>query len=280
MKKYWYFILILGMKIFAQVGVNNLDFENWDQMGLVGFTWCGSISQQTVGTQNGNSYLRVKSEGPNSILGYANLCEVNPNTFRCGSPYAQRPAAFKGYVRTSLVGQDTVFIKGDFKKNFSTPVATFSIAIYQNINSWQLISIPINYLSNLVPDTVDLYFIANKKFGHSQPYPSGGWNTLLEVDNFSFDFTAGVAENIEEERKIVAYPNPAHDHITVTFGKALSGNKTLELYNSNGALLEKNEFLENTKTIDIQNYPTGLYFYKVGSYDHGCSSAGRFLLIK
>lgn len=57
------------------------------------------------------------------------------------------------------------------------------------------------------------------------------------------------------------YPNPTNHKINVTTKNPLID---LELYNCHGKLLLKS----NTKTLDLKNYPSGLYFLKITCNDY------------
>ena len=60
----------------------------------------------------------------------------------------------------------------------------------------------------------------------------------------------------------VIYPNPATDRLTITLSQLQSG-ATIQLYNSNGALVLSERLINPTKNLSVKNLPAGVYYMKV-----------------
>ena len=82
---------------------------------------------------------------------------------------------------------------------------------------------------------------------------SQGW----QIDNICFDFFnySGVSEKGEKEQ-IAIYPNP----VNATFQIELSTTQTLNLFNTNGALIQQWKGYRGVNSFDIENIPPGIYF--------------------
>lgn len=79
-------------------------------------------------------------------------------------------------------------------------------------------------------------------------------NQLNTFENLSLD------ENINEDRKIYLYPNPAHDIILFSGLKDLN-NLSVAIYSLMGKLIMETEIRENS--ISISDLPSGIYYLKI-----------------
>ena len=67
--------------------------------------------------------------------------------------------------------------------------------------------------------------------------------------------------NNHEMSRVYAYPNPCTNTLYITNENA----ERIELYNANGKLLEAVENRDTQVTLNMQQYPAGLYLLKVGN---------------
>jgi len=83
-------------------------------------------------------------------------------------------------------------------------------------------------------------------------------------DNFYIPHTISSTENILKTSKVLMYPNPASDKIWL---KKLDNDihqHSVTILNVTGNIISKHEMTDNSMTIDIQSWPAGIYFIKVG----------------
>ncbi|MCI5056917.1 MAG: T9SS type A sorting domain-containing protein [Flavobacteriales bacterium] len=100
-----------------------------------------------------------------------------------------------------------------------------------------------NHLTNL-PMDIDL--MGN----HRDNMPDAGASELIIVTS-----------NIQHpKKKELIYPNPSNGFLNLDLTASIS---QFELYNTSGALVFKKESQQNIGTIQLQNYETGIYFYKI-----------------
>ena len=85
----------------------------------------------------------------------------------------------------------------------------------------------------------------------------------------------GVEETTFAENTFNIYPNPAKDHVKV------SGDdiKTISVYNSLGALVERIDVENNTTLIDLSGYNSGVYFINV-EQNNGVSTTQKIVVTK
>lgn len=68
-------------------------------------------------------------------------------------------------------------------------------------------------------------------------------------------------EQIDPSSKMMVYPNPALDYLSINI--AVSGQKTLAIYNMLGARIMSSNFFEDKSEINISDLPSGMYILKV-----------------
>lgn len=272
-----HFLLICCLCSFAsysQTGVTNLDFENWTGQTPNGFNITSGVSQQTATPQNGTKYVRVTSNGQSfpNVQGYMGLNGTGNNVL-AGVPYAQLPTALTGYIRTNMVGVDTMYIVGHLRRNYSTIVASFNYSVTQTISNWQQITIPINYLNGMTPDTVQMTVIANKGFMNMRP--AGGNGTYMELDNFSFTLPTGIRETIQAGQWSL-YPNPASGNLYVEAAGDFAGS--MEVYDVCGKKAKETMITSGKNPVSLQGMPAGLYIYRIIGSNNDAVQTGRFVI--
>lgn len=71
-------------------------------------------------------------------------------------------------------------------------------------------------------------------------------------------------ENVDQtfdNTEVLLYPNPSYENINISY----EGNnvKRVEIYNIEGKLISTYQFQANITTIDLKNYPDGLYYVRL-----------------
>lgn len=138
--------------------------------------------------------------------------------------------------------------------------------------------------SRVVPKPADILKINDINFNRndgilvtayykpSQPERPG---TSLWLYN---NITTGIS-NHSLQKQISLFPNPTNNFITINIPKDFIAKK-IEIYNLNGGLIQiiKLESNENTKTIDVSNFPTGTYLVRIKNDTQ--SLTGKFIKIE
>ena len=79
----------------------------------------------------------------------------------------------------------------------------------------------------------------------------------------------------QEQLSVQLYPNPATTYINIDFTRLPQGLK-LECYNPLGQLIETRNVINQTERIDLTNWCTGIYIYKV-TYNGVALATGKFV---
>ena len=78
--------------------------------------------------------------------------------------------------------------------------------------------------------------------------------------------TAGI-EEIQQERIISIYPNPAKDVVTVDVGHLISDkNQTVTIVNNKGQVIYKSNITSPKFNINVSDFETGVYYIHVGKF--------------
>ena len=77
---------------------------------------------------------------------------------------------------------------------------------------------------------------------------------------FRGDLTSSISE-VEEADKVLIYPNPANDQLTIELEEA--GNYQLRIYSSSGQLVLQDAFNTNRFQINTQSYQEGYYYIQL-----------------
>ncbi len=88
------------------------------------------------------------------------------------------------------------------------------------------------------------------------------WQAQNLVDTGTSDVLATNDFEIEEGNSIEVYPNPFTNNVQLTIGD-YSGNYTVEIYNTAGITVYKEELINVTEGIDLSATASGVYFMKI-----------------
>ena len=72
----------------------------------------------------------------------------------------------------------------------------------------------------------------------------------------------------ELNRTFNVYPNPTYGEVNIDLREYIGKNVQIELYSLEGTLIQMiqlDEILQNTQTIDLDGYSAGMYFVKLKS---------------
>ena len=91
------------------------------------------------------------------------------------------------------------------------------------------------------------------------------YNLLVgRLNELGYSFT-GISNSLHSvtEKTFCFYPNPADDFINLNIIPENHEHISIEIINTNGQLLLKTEFTDNSKKIDISGYSKGIYLIKI-----------------
>ena len=162
-------------------------------------------------------------------------------------------------------GEDGVSIScnGNIRKNNGTLITTDNITIPWTVysNDTNIVNC-INYVQS--PDTFYYgdphYFTNNNEWGDPKPAPwiRDEWNNPPAVN-----ITGFFLNNIEQ--KILCYPNPASDIVTLNLNNTNNVDLTLNIYNIIGELVRSELVQQNQQKINISDFSNGIYMIEIKS---------------
>lgn len=97
---------------------------------------------------------------------------------------------------------------------------------------------------------------------------------------FVWDVPPVGIENINSnDLKVCVYPNPSMTKINIEFDKSKSEVRTINFYNNTGRIVEEIiiPINENKITIDIDNFPDGIYLFSLINKDGYKIFSGKFI---
>ncbi|MEZ5197323.1 MAG: T9SS type A sorting domain-containing protein [Bacteroidales bacterium] len=254
-------VLIIFLGSMANIGISqdsipNSNFESWitDYNPLA---WEMTNLLLPTGTLNcfrsdvsyyGSYAMQLKTIDVfgTPVPGVATLGTMELNNTIGGIPFTERPLVLKGFYQHASNG-DEVMVAVELFKNG----ATIGGGVWSTTDSvpyFQEFSIPINYSSGVVPDTMNITILTD-------PYQIGSG---LIIDALSFEYNAtGIPEKNENEIQMSCFPNPVASHVSIGINNAKE--KKIYLYSINGRLMKKVNSNLPITTMDLQDLQAGSY---------------------
>ena len=262
----------------------NGDFENWTEIntGENPESWSSfnnfyaygipEMSFKTTDAHLGDYALRIitltaivnppfGTGALDTLSGYVFLGE--PNMDNSGIPYTDLPISMEAYVKGTIVAGSEAYIMASISKWNTTNQERDEIAsaMYHTANSitdYTQITIPFNYNSPDIPDTLEIRIMAGNVGPGGVIMPG---NEFF-VDDISFTLPVAINDINMDKSSISVFPNPTYDKITVS---SLEKVNTIEIYNVLGEkVYTANYFKQQTTTeIDLTPFQRGIYFVKI-----------------
>ncbi len=169
MKKH--ILLLIAGAISAGVSAQNIfngGFESWSLKTLYEEPagWLTSNPQSFMMTGNGNVgkdspapsgnnavKLETVSNGNDTLPGMLIIGNPGPGTINGGIPYSSQPDSMRFFVKYNIQANDTAHIYVFFKNNGSM-IGIAAADFNGSQSSYQQITVPVNWFSILVPDTM------------------------------------------------------------------------------------------------------------------------------
>ena len=261
--------------------IPNSGFEAWSSGNPTGWgsvdemlSSTGLVSGTTLESQvspgnSGSSACELKTQTVNLLLigsidapGIVNtgslvldLASGAPTFGRI--PYSAMPSAYSFYYKYAPVNGDTAaticyFTKWNSATNSRDTVGGGGTFINGTTSAFTMMTIPITWAGTTAPDSVQLFFISS---AGAAPQV----NTSLIIDDINMIVPIGMNEN--DAAIFNVFPNPAIDVLNIvgTNNKAAK----VEVYDITGKLVSTDSFIGNKAKINTENFPGGLYIYKV-----------------
>jgi len=281
MKKITPFILALFVSsvCFAQqplnagfeTGPDTLHATSWDSPNTI----LGGLGQAPTFSRNSPGYnstysARMQSKlifgstvAPGAItLGQFVLNGLNLEIVG-GQAFVDRPDTLKGFFKHPTTGDVGSILVGISKWNTGTgtrdTIATGALYITQTTGTWTPFEVLFNYTSGATPDTLNIIIYSSELTA----------NSLFFVDDLHLGYLGGLSSQpiTMTENGLSLYPNPAKNTLNVNTNFT-DGTTTVVLYDVIGKELYKTQNNLKQQTIDVSEYPAGLYFVEAINNGH------------
>lgn len=134
-------------------------------------------------------------------------------------------------------------------------------------NDWQWMAICWGSNTGTLPNGFSEIYIRYTIVSDSIDTEQEGWM----IDNFFvFGGIIGNTADINSSKPIAIHPNPTQSLLNINLDEVRSNNANLEVYNNAGKIMMTQNLQINGRanhTIDVQQFPTGLYFIYLKTED-------------
>lgn len=284
MQQKFYILVILAFIISAlnsSAQIPNSGFENWttDEFGNlnpVGWETTNNSPDISVDpyvpSKQGNYAMRVKTFDPGFIpVGGIAFAEF---------PYNLRPTLFSGWIKTTVMPGDAVYVivslwKGD---SIIASPGNCTFSIDSTITDYFYFTFPLTYQSALIPDSANIMVVAGT---------SG--NTMLGTEIIVDELAFVLGVGIEKRDWVIPaflgqnYPNPASHKTVIPFSLIKGSEVDIQVFNTLGIRVKIVElgFMESGRyelQLSLDNLPDGAYQYMLSG--GGFKLSGKLMIIR
>lgn len=230
--------LFLSFGIIAQDTIPNGSFEYWVGSNIPAnwettnqFLPPGIFTIKQVNSSMAGDFamqLQTVDLDGSIIPGVATLGTLDIGSSYGGIPFTERPTNLTGFVKhPSKANEVAIYIEF---KNAGETIGFGAWTTTDSIGDFEPLTIPITFLNNLNPDTLNITILTDPFFPGS----------LLSVDGLQFNFPTTKIEQVNPQN-VHVYPNPCSNTIYVDHpGDAI---KKITITDLNGRLV----YTENIK---------------------------------
>jgi hypothetical protein len=262
-------LICTSLASFSQV-IPNGNFETWAGGEPANWTTFNSLASllmidapavQETPAPEGSSCINISVR--NSLLfgivpGLATTGQMDllTGSGTSGFPTTARPNFFEGvYKHNEVISTDTAIAYVTLTKWNATTMTQDVIADGGMLSiggtaDWTSFSMPMNYYSDLNPDSCSVIIGAFGSIGNNSSF-----------DNLRLSMTSNVAEQSAKKLDWMVYPNPTTDQLSLSLAAlAFSGDTQLEIWNPEGQLVHQ-EKLTNVlnPSISVAHLTNGRY---------------------
>jgi hypothetical protein len=132
---------------------------------------------------------------------------------------------------------------------------------------WTDFSVDMQFLNANIPDTFNVLLMSTGTFqlGYMPP------GSILQVDALSIDTTMS-AIPAHQAFSTKHYPNPTSNYLRIEMEKDGDG-KVIKVFDIKGRLISEDTFDGNLYTINVGEYPKGIYTYQIIAEKNSVSTA-------
>jgi hypothetical protein len=224
-----------------------------------------------------SKYLPIKivPQQPDTIgFAFNGKITISPPSYAIGSPYTNRPQKLSFYAKYIPVGIDNGYSGVVLYSNLPTgrdTIADGTLVIAPNATYAQY-QILLNYRSNAVPDSANIYFQASNSSNGKRVGSS------LFIDEVKFVDFVGVEEYNLNATKVKVFPNPASDILTIC--TEIEEAYKVEVTDIIGRTINSFTIQNYEAKINVSNYKSGNYYFKILDKKNKPLTYGKFSVQK
>lgn len=275
--------------------IPNLSFDSWTTSQLAPDGWSSydaafgfnlnHCNKDTVDYVVGTASVKLTSDSFSVAPQYGVVPGLlslgtgvaNPNPTFTGMAFAYKPdTLFIGYKYTSP-GTDTATLAITMKKNgvgvFTGNASTIGLYL-DTLSQWALLYTTItSFYGANTPDTLGLkFFSSNRK-------PIKGSTLHLDGVFFGYVNLPSALQEVADQLNVSVYPNPASDLITISTDVNTVGYRAI-ITDMNGKLVSANNLEGQKTTINVSEFPSGTYIYRIADAQGNILKQNRFNVVK
>ena len=278
--------LILAITILISISaqgqqIPNGDFETWEQesYGEEPANW-GELNLQLLNSffpgvldstivkstspYSGNYAMELRSKTnsifgspPDTIIPAVILNLKNSNIDSIKMKINNKLGSLSGYIKQDIINVDSNFtLISVLVYSASGDIVGVGGEKFDNdIINYTRFDIPIYYLDTIAGDSIEVYIT-----GGNSDLPIPG--NVMTIDALELNYLNSTELSENKISNLSVFPNPTNNIINIAL-ENYNGEINLEFYDLSGKLLKST----NSKTLDIEEYSSGIYLLKV-SYDN------------
>ena len=258
----------------ASAQIPNHGFEDWQTVGSYEVP-AGWATMNGMSGTSFNSCTRSTDHFPANVGQYSVRLENNTSLTQLTGAFGtiatdafnyplapafaleSNPSSFKGYFKYAPLNGDEAWITIALF-NDGMQVANEQFTSGAVTNDWTLFNIPlVGY------GTADSAFIMAFAFLPQSQTDGPNGNSVLYLDNLSFDDAITGIEDAKETVQFGLFPNPSMDMVTVTVKDAPMQNVQLQVLSMHGALIYSRMMYSESETLDVSFLAAGTYLLSV-----------------
>jgi hypothetical protein len=188
-------------------------------------------------------------------------------TLKGGIPFTSTPSDMKGYYQYSPQSGDSCQIAIVLTKtNTSTQKPdTVAYSLFQSnatVSTWKLFDLPLTYWIMEAPDSMNVTIMSSTGKQTTK-------GSIMYVDSVYIDgnvLATGI-ENIGNGGNVNLYPNPTSKIVNIQLNNEITGEATLNIYNSLGELVRTEAVNPQNSpyAIDITGFQKGFYYVNISN---------------
>lgn len=264
--------MLFSITITTYAQIPNSGFENWTGGNPDNWLQCNGNGNGYPVTQSldhypvsvGTSSIRIENYSVGatgcSVYGFANTLPTL--SFDGPSfPIIGAPTSLCGYYKFFPQNNDTMVISCGLYSNGVLVSYTLLLAT-DTVSNWTPFILPFSPYIQADSASIGLgaYYVFN-------PTPIAQGNSILYVDNLSFDNLIMSVSETTIENEVAIFPNPSNGKLTVNFPKNMSEQVTITILNPFGQQI----FSQNISnkigkaTLDVSQISNGFYILRIAS---------------